>query len=210
VDITGELADPQVGGRFQVIRGNYTAFSKNFIIERGNIQLQGSQVLLDILAVYEGPDLTVNLNIQGSQERLELNLTSTPALANDELLARLLFGRSIAEMSALQAVQLAAALNSLRNPTGGLDVFGTTRDALGLDTLTVGSGTNEEGESGVNVSAGKYLSDRIYLEVESGVGAEEGVEGSLQFQLTPRINAELYTRGQFGAGGVELNWKNDY
>jgi autotransporter translocation and assembly factor TamB len=139
-----------------------------------------------------------------------LSLTSNPALANDELLARLLFGRSIAEMSALQAVQLAAALNSLRNPGGGIDVFGTTRDLLGLDALTLDSGTNEQGESGVNVSAGKYLSDRIYLEVESGVGAERGLEGSLQFQLTPRINAELYSRGQFGAGGVELNWKNDY
>lgn len=210
LDITDELANPQVGGRFQVIRGTYTAFGKNFEIERGNIQVQGSQLLLDILAVYEGPDITVNLNIQGTQSQLSLNLTSTPSLSNDELLARLLFGRSIAEMSALQAVQLAAALNSLRNPGSGLDVFGTTRDLLGLDALTLDSGTNEEGESGVNVQAGKYLSDRIYLEVESGVGAERGLEGSLQFQLTPRINAELYTRGQFGAGGVELNWKNDY
>jgi len=210
VDINGELASPNVGGRFQVIRGNYQAFGKNFDIQRGNIQLQGSQILLDIEAVYEGPDITVNLNIQGSQDQLSLSLTSNPALANDELLARLLFGRSIAEMSALQAVQLAAALNSLRNPGGGIDVFGTTRDLLGLDALTLDSGTNEQGESGVNVSAGKYLSDRIYLEVESGVGAERGLEGSLQFQLTPRINAELYSRGQFGAGGVELNWKNDY
>ncbi|WP_127557509.1 translocation/assembly module TamB domain-containing protein [Saccharospirillum alexandrii] len=210
LDITDDLANPQIGGRFQVIRGTYTAFGKNFEIERGNIQVQGSQLLLDILAVYEGPDITVNLNIQGTQNQLSLNLTSTPSLSNDELLARLLFGRSIAEMSALQAVQLAAALNSLRNPGSGLDVFGTTRDLLGLDALTLDSGTNEEGESGVNVQAGKYLSDRIYLEVESGVGAEQGLEGSLQFQLTPRINAELYTRGQFGAGGVELNWKNDY
>ncbi|WP_037338569.1 translocation/assembly module TamB domain-containing protein [Saccharospirillum impatiens] len=210
LDITDELASPQVGGRFSVIRGTYTAFGKNFVIERGNIQVQGSQLLLDILAVYEGPDITVNLNIQGSQDQLSLSLTSTPALSNDELLARLLFGRSIAEMSALQAVQLATALNSLRNPGGGLDVFGTTRDLLGLDALTLDSGTNEEGESGVNVQAGKYLSDRIYLEVESGVGAQQGLEGSLQFQLTPRVNAELYTRGQFGAGGINLNWKNDY
>lgn len=210
LDITDDLANPQIGGRFQVIRGTYTAFGKNFEIERGNIQVQGSQLLLDILAVYEGPDITVNLNIQGSQNQLSLNLTSEPSLSNDELLARLLFGRSIAEMSALQAVQLATALNSLRNPGSGLDVFGTTRDLLGLDALTLDSGTNEEGESGVNVQAGKYLSDRVYLEVESGVGAERGLEGSLQFQLTPRINAELYTRGQFGAGGVELNWKNDY
>ncbi|MEX0623238.1 MAG: translocation/assembly module TamB domain-containing protein [Saccharospirillum sp.] len=210
LDITDDLANPQIGGRFQVIRGAYTAFGKNFDIERGNIQVQGNQLLLDILAVYEGPDITVNLNIQGTQSQLSLSLTSTPALSNDELLARLLFGRSIAEMSALQAVQLATALNSLRNPGSGLDVFGTTRDLLGLDALTLDSGTNEEGESGVSVQAGKYLSDRIYLEVESGVGAEQGLEGSLQFQLTPRVNVELYTRGQFGAGGVELNWKNDY
>ncbi len=210
LDLTDELTNPTVGGRFNVMRGTYTAFGKIFQIEQGNVQVQGSQIVLDISAKYNGPDIDVNLSISGTQDRLNLTMTSEPPMANDELLARLLFGKSIEEMTAIQALQLASALNSLRDPGSGLDLFGTTRDLLGLDTLTVNTGTNEAGESGVNVQAGKYLSNRLYLEVESGVGTEDAFAGSLQYQVTPNVNFEFYTQGQFGAGGVELNWSNDY
>lgn len=211
LDITDELDSPNIGGRFEVIRGIYTAFGKVFRITRGNIQVQGSQILLDIVAVYNGPELQrVELHVSGNQERLDLTLTSTPALANEELLARLLFGKRIEEMTPVQAFQLASALNSLRDPGGGLDLFGTTRNLLGLDTLTVDTATNEEGESGVNVAAGKYLSDRLYLQVESDSSTEQFLSGSLQFQITPQVNLELYSRGMVGSGGLELNWSNDY
>lgn len=215
VDLTGDLTAPDVGGRFEVIRGTYTAFGKIFRIEDGTVQVQGTQILLDINAVYTGRDITVDLRITGNQNRLELTMTpgdddSTSPSSNDELLARLLFGKSIEEMSAVQALQLAAALNSLRNPGSGLDLFGTTRDLLGLDALTIDSGTNEEGETGVNVQAGKYISDRLYLQVESGVRTEDSFNSSLQYFVTPNVNFEFYTNGQLGSGGVELNWSNDY
>lgn len=210
LDLSDELTRPEVGGRFQVIRGTYTAFGKIFQITDGNIQVQGSQIVLDIQATYTGPDLSVNLRVTGTQDQLNLALSSSPPLANDELLARLLFGTTLNEMTAVQAFQLATALNSLRDPNSGLDLFGTTRELLGLDSLSLDSDTNEAGETGVNVQAGKYLSDRLYLQVESGVRTEQNFAGSLQFQVTPQVNLELYTNGQFGSGGLELNWSEDY
>jgi len=210
IDLTDSLTSPEVGGRFEVIRGTYTAFGKIFQIESGTVQVQGSQIMLDIDAVYESPELTVDLRITGNQDRLELTMTSESPLSNDELLARLLFGKRIEEMTAVQALQLASALNSLRNPGSGLDLFGTTRELLGLDALTIDSGTNEAGETGVNVQAGKYLSDRLYLQVESGVRTDETFSSRLQYQVTPNVNFEFYTQGEIGSGGVELNWKNDY
>lgn len=210
LDLTDALASPNVGGRFQVIRGTYTAFGKIFEITSGNIQLQGSQILLDITATYSNAELSVELRITGTQDRINLMLTSTPPLANDELLARLLFGTSLNEMSAVQAFQLAAALNSLRDPSSGLDLFGTTRELLGLDSLSLDSDTNAAGETGVNVQAGKYLSDQLYLQVESGLRTEQSFSSRLQFQVTPEVSLELYTNGQYGTGGLELNWSEDY
>lgn len=210
LDLTDELASPNVGGRFQVIRGTYTAFGKIFEITDGNIQVQGSQIFLDITATYSNPELDVELHITGSQDQLNLTLTSQPPLANDELLARLLFGTSLNEMTAVQAFQLATALNSLRDPNSGLDLFGTTRELLGLDSLSLDSNTNEAGETAVNVQAGKYLSDQLYLQVESGVRTEQSFSGRLQFQVTPQVSLELYTDGQYGSGGLELNWSEDY
>lgn len=210
LDLTDDLSSPNVGGRFQVIRGTYTAFGKIFQITDGNIQVQGSQILIDITATYTSPDLSVDLRVTGTQDQLNLMLTSTPALANDELLARLLFGTTLNEMSAVQAFQLATALNSLRDPNSGLDLFGTTRELLGLDSLSLDSTVNEAGETSVNVQAGKYLSDQLYLEVESGVRTEQSFAGRLQFQVTPQVSLELYTNGQYGSGGLELNWSEDY
>ncbi|MCH8531342.1 MAG: translocation/assembly module TamB domain-containing protein [Saccharospirillum sp.] len=210
LDITDELLEPAIGGRFEIVRGTYTAFGRIFNLSRGTIQIQGNQVLLDVYGIYEGQDIRVELNISGTQERLNLTLTSTPPLANDELMARLLFGRSVQEMSAFEAIILANELNRLRNPGAGGDILGDTRDRLGLDALIIDTETNEEGDTGINVAAGKYLSDRIYVEVETGVGTEQSFSSSLQLIITPNVNLELYTRGQFNSGGLELNWKNDY
>ncbi|PTY37881.1 hypothetical protein BGP77_15550 [Saccharospirillum sp. MSK14-1] len=210
LDLTDELASPSVGGRFEVIRGTYTAFGKIFQITDGTIQVQGSQIFLDITATYSNPELDVELHITGTQDKLNLTLTSSPPLANDELLARLLFGTTLNEMTAVQAFQLATALNSLRDPNSGLDLFGTTRELLGLDSLSLDSNTNEAGETAVNVQAGKYLSDQLYLQVESGVRTEQSFSGRLQFQVTPQVSLELYTNGQYGSGGLELNWSEDY
>ncbi|MHA7880634.1 MAG: translocation/assembly module TamB domain-containing protein [Saccharospirillum sp.] len=210
LDITDDLLQPAIGGRFEIVRGTYTAFGRIFNLDRGTIQIQGSQILLDIYGVYVGDDLRVELNIAGNQDRLGLTLTSIPSLANDELLARLLFGRSVQEMSAFEAIILANELNKLRNPGAGGDILGDTRERLGLDALIIDTESNEAGETGINIAAGKYLSDRIYVEVETGVGTEQSFAGSLQLILTPNINLELYTRGQFNSGGLELNWSNDY
>lgn len=210
LDITDDLLQPEIGGRFEIVRGTYTAFGRVFNLSRGTIQIQGSQVLLDVYGVYEGQDIRVELNIAGTQERLNLTLNSTPALANDELMARLLFGRSVQEMSAFEAIILANELNRLRNPGAGGDILGDTRERLGLDALIIDTESNEEGDTGINIAAGKYLSDRIYVEVETGVGTEQSFSSSLQLIITPNVNLELYTRGQFNSGGLELNWKNDY
>lgn len=210
LDITDDLLQPEIGGRFEIVRGTYTAFGRLFNLSRGTIQIQGNQILLDVYGLYEGQDIRVELNIAGNQDRLNLTLTSTPPLANDELMARLLFGRSVQEMSAFEAIILANELNRLRNPGAGGDILGDTRDRLGLDALIIDTESNEEGDTGINIAAGKYLSDRIYVEVETGVGTEQSFSSSLQLIITPNVNLELYTRGQFNSGGLELNWKNDY
>src|SRR3546814_9936463 len=90
--------------------------------------------------------------------------SSSPALPQDEIMARLLFGGSVTELSALEAVQLAASLNSLRGGGGGLNPLGKLRSATGLSRLRI-LGADEATGRGTALSAGFYLGDDIYLEV---------------------------------------------
>lgn len=211
VQLTDDLLAPQVGGRFSIVRGNYTAFGKIFDITRGEVQVQGSRIRLDITARYTGPNINVDLRITGNQDRIELALSSDDGeRSSDEILTELLFGKRLEALSPLEAVQLAAAANSLRSTSQELGLFGNTRDFFGLDALTVNSSINNANQAAVSLQAGKYLSNQIYIQVESVVGSETTTTGSLQWQLTPNSNIELYTGEQSRSGGIQFQWQRDY
>ena len=80
---------------------------------------------------------TPSIRVTGRGQRPEIAFTSTPALPQDELLSRLLFGTSITNLSAPEALQLAAAVASLNNSGGGLDPINAVRAATGLDRLRI-------------------------------------------------------------------------
>ena len=59
-----------------------------------------------------------------------------PALPEEELLARMLFGDGVTNLSATDALQLGAAVASLRGG-GGMDPINRLRTAIGLDRLRI-------------------------------------------------------------------------
>ena len=58
------------------------------------------------------------------------------------------------------------------------------------------------------ISAGKYLRDNVYFEVEQSLGPG-GAKASVDWELTPNISVET-EMGTRTVGGVGLNWKWDY
>src|SRR5690606_24038596 len=119
--------------------------------------------LITLRAEYKTSDLTAVISVQGPISKPEIKLTSNPNLPQDEILARILFGSAVHQLSALEAVQLGSAVSSLSSGGGGFDVFGKARGLLGLDRLSVGLG-GENGEGGNLVTGGKYITKNVYLE----------------------------------------------
>ncbi|MCB2045917.1 MAG: translocation/assembly module TamB domain-containing protein, partial [Novosphingobium sp.] len=99
----------------------------------------------------------------GTASQPDIAFNSTPALPEEELLARLLFGGSIADLSATDALQLGSALASLRGG-GGLDPINRLRSAIGLDRLRIISADPAQGY-GTGVAAGKNFGRRVYAEI---------------------------------------------
>jgi translocation and assembly module TamB len=76
------------------------------------------------------------MNVTGSASAPEVVLTSQPELPEEEILARVMFGKSVARLSPGQVVRLAAAVRALsRGETVSEDVFGLARTLLGIDIL---------------------------------------------------------------------------
>ena len=226
-ELTGELSlnenlyQPVIAGRFELVRGTYVGLGRTFQLKSGSVQIQNNQLVLDIQGVHDARMQIDNLNqivpiqlrITGTQDSLALTLSSETGLDQDELLAQLLFGKIVSDLDVIQAFQLASVVNKLRTGDTGFDFIGLTRESFALDSLVVDTETGEDGALQLNVSAGKYINDYLYLEIEQDVGAEQEFRGSVQFKVTPNTNLELYTQGaggEFDRNGIELNWSWDY
>ena len=204
VQIKGRPSDLVLIGGAQVVRGGFDLAGQNFAFDEGKVDFNGKarNALLDFSASRQSDGVTSYLGIEGSVSKPELVLTSTPSLPEDEILSRLLFGRAAAELSALEAAQLAAAIASLAG-NGGLNPLNEIRDAFGLDRLSISS----DDTGGTSVGAGKYLADDVYLEFRTSPGSVADVA----VEWTPRDNVEIGTEfQQDGDARVTVQWKKDY
>ena len=166
--LRGTTDDPRIGGTAQVVRGEYTFAGAQFELTRGRIAFDVGQPInprVDIVAESEADGLDVTVRVQGSAMSPDISFTSVPGLPEEEILARLLFGGSITNLSATDALQLGAALASLRGGEGGgLDPINRLRTAIGLDRLRIVSADPALGR-GTAIALGKNLGRRFYAEI---------------------------------------------
>lgn len=204
VRVKGRLSDIALIGRAQVVRGGFDLAGQRFDFSEGMLDFNGKarNALLNFRASRRSDGVTSTLQIVGTASKPELVLSSTPALPEDEILSRLLFGRAAAELSTLEAAQLAAAIASMTG-NGGLNPLNEIRNIIGLDRLTLSADEN----GGTSVGAGKYLADDVYLEFRTSPGSVADVA----VEWTPRDNIEIGTEfQQDGDARVTVQWKKDY
>ncbi|HEY2131502.1 MAG TPA: translocation/assembly module TamB domain-containing protein, partial [Acetobacteraceae bacterium] len=182
--VAGTAAAPRPSGGFTLVRGQFSIAGQTLTFSKGVVSLDGSGRIdptLDFLASSTAGNITANLEITGYASNPKITLSSTPQLPQDEVLAQLLFGQSAAKLGPLQLAQIAAALAEITGVTGGnsFAALDSIRQGLGLDRLSVGSGT---GGSGASVEAGRYVAPGVYVgarQSTSGTGTQAVVQVDL-------------------------------
>jgi translocation and assembly module TamB len=207
--IAGTVTEPRITGRADLIRGSYDFAGRRFDLERGQIRFLGESPVnpvLDITAEGGVQGLNAVIRVTGRGQRPEIAFTSTPALPQDELLSRLLFGTSITNLSAPEALQLAAAVASLNDSGGGLDPINAVRAATGLDRLRIVPADITTGQ-GTAIAAGKYLGRRVYVEV---VTDARGYSATMvEYQITRWLSL-LSSISTIGRESVNVRVSKDY
>ena len=163
----GTLTEPRITGAADLIRGEVDFAGRSFELERGTIRFAGQSPVnpaLDIVARADVDDLDAQILVQGRGLEPQISFASNPSLPEDELLSRLLFGGSITDLSAIEAVQLGAAVASLQGGGNGLNPINALRDVAGLDRLRILPADVTLGR-GTAIAAGKYLTRRAFVEV---------------------------------------------
>ena len=165
--IGGSVDAPRMTGRADLIRGDYEFAGRSFRLERGIIRFRGESPpdpLLDIRAAAQVQGLDASILVGGTGLKPEIRFASVPQLPQDELLSRLLFGTSITNLTAPEALQLASAVAALQSGSGNLDPINAVRRAVGLDRLRIIPADVATGQK-TAISAGKYLGHKLFVEV---------------------------------------------
>ncbi|MEZ6001250.1 translocation/assembly module TamB domain-containing protein [Hyphomonas sp.] len=203
--LTGTPATPRLNGTTTLVRGDLDLAGRPFVFDTGKITFDGpvNRAQINLSAERSVNDFDVRVNVTGSPVKPVIELSSSPDLPQDEILSRLLFGRSSMDLSALEAAQLASTIARLSGNSTGFDPVSEFQAALGLDRFSIG--TSETGSAEIGV--GQYLSDDVYLELKSA-GAE-GSSVEVEWQPRPQVSVTSETSAT-GDSKVSIRWKKDY
>jgi translocation and assembly module TamB len=201
--IRGTTANPIPTGAIRLIRGRLDILQQRFLLTEGQVDLRGG--FIPIIRLVASTTTRSGLNtiilLEGEVTEPALTVSSIPELPQDEVLAQLLFGRSLSSITPLQAIQLASAVATLAGRGGGGFVEGF-RDRLGVDSFDIT--TDNEGNAAVQ--AGIYLTDQIYAEA---IVSNDETEINLNFDVT----TDITIRGSvtnIGENAVGIYFERDY
>jgi translocation and assembly module TamB len=106
-------------------------------------------------------DVDVPVKSAGNALDPRITFSSSRAAAGRDRVAHL-FGNSVGQLSAIQAVQLAASLNTLRGSGGGgLNPLGKLRQVAASIAFASSGRRHQRARNGAG--GGKYIGDDIYL-----------------------------------------------
>jgi translocation and assembly module TamB len=209
LDVSGTSQNPRVAGTVDLVRGTLGFAGRSFELQEGRIRFNGgptTDATVALSATETIEDVEVSVNVTGSALDPRITFSSSPGLPQDEIVSRILFGSSVGNLSAIQAVQLAASLNTLRGTGGGLNPLGKLRAATGFDRLRVLGPDDTQGR-GAALAAGKYIGDNIYLEVVTDA------RGFTATQLEITLSRALSVLSQVGGSGtsnVNVRYRKTY
>jgi translocation and assembly module TamB len=203
--VGGDMVDPILTGTARVVRGDYDFAGQRFQLDERSVIRLGSTpetIRLELLATREDPSLTATIRIGGVAAKPTVTLSSNPSLPQDEILSRVLFGASASQLSGIEAAQLASAVAGLSGG-GGFDLIGGLRSLAHLDRLAM----VDSAVTGPTIHGGKYITDRVYLELMGG-----GRQGEAA-QLEWRVRKHLSLVGKLGSLGdsqLAIRWRKSY
>ena len=206
--VTGTTANPRVVGKIESLRGRYSFSGHQFDLEQGVITFNGPMLnpILQIKAQTRIDTVTAGIQVTGSAQQPDIAFISTPTLPQDEILSRILFGDNVANLSPMQAVQLAAALNGLRGGSGGLNPMGKLQGASGLDRIGIVGGDDTTGR-GTSLAVGQHISNNIYVEV---ITDSKGFTATqLEIALSKTLSL-LSKTGTNAGSSANLRYSKDY
>jgi hypothetical protein len=213
--VLGTLTDPYIVGEISLVQGKLDLLGKPLKLTDGLItysEMPTNDPLLAIVGIREVGEVTASMRIEGRASDPKITFSSSPSLPQEEVLARLLFGRGVESMSVTQSLLLANALSTFKGKNN-LNFSDKIRSAFGLDVFEFTERKSPDDDefkpAGQQVSVGKQITDKVYLSLEQSVSGEGGTSAKVQFDVTSSLKIEADVGGDRNTG-VGFAWVKKY
>ncbi|MDT8343508.1 MAG: translocation/assembly module TamB domain-containing protein, partial [Thermohalobaculum sp.] len=204
LDIAGTAAQPRITGAIERIRGRLDLLGRDFDLETGAVRFTGGTEIdptLDISLAHERDGFIGRIQVRGTASAPQIGFASDPQVPEEEVLPRTLFNRSRQSLSPTEALQLANAVATLMNGSGG--AIDRLRGAAGIDVLRI----DDEGD-GASVTVGKNVADGVFVGAKQPVaGGSATVQVEVEVFGDFTVDAEI---GQEAGSSIGLNWRKDF
>lgn len=204
-------------GDLQVKKGRLNLFGKRMIFTNGKVTFLKEfpfNPKAELVCRRSFGDMTVQLHIRNTPaDGLKVQLSSNPSYSEDVILSTMMFGKEMKYLSIGEAAQLAHALASLNKRGYKLSILNAIQDFGLVDSISFSTSTADSSdlytntqssasETNINVSAGKYIHDKIYVSVNK---KDEETTFDIDVTLSPTVSLKANTAGEVG-----VSWKYRY
>jgi translocation and assembly module TamB len=169
-------------------------------------------------AAARGRRFRITMRAHGDADKLKIDLTSDPALAQDDIFLLITIGLTRAELDQAQSASVgeSVALEALGTLTGA---DRAVTDAVPIiDELRFGSAySSRTGRTEPTITIGKRLAERIRANVTSGVAESREIRSNVEWQLSPRVSVEGsydnvndISSSSLGNLGADVRWRMEF
>lgn len=199
-------AGPALDGSLEILQGRFFFEGKKFELHDSRVSFDGTTDLmpyLSIKALYRIQDTDVEVMLTGRASKPDLHLSSIPPMDQADILSVLVTGRSSKDLRTGDSKAVSSSAAGAVALYGATPLMDSARDALGLDSMSVGVGASPQ------VALSKSLGDSAVLEYQQTFGALPEWWVNLRYRFNGSTSLQTSSSSR-GTSGADLFWEHRY
>jgi len=197
-------------GTVETVRGFYEFQGRRFEIQRaGSLRFTGGpdiNPLIDVTAQRLIPNtgVTATIHVTGTLRSPELQLTSQPPLDEADILALIIFNRSVNDLGSGERASLADTAGGIASGFIASPLSRSIGKALDVDMFEITTSDPQTGETAGGVTLGKQVSDKAFVRFRQQFGQRSFTEFMLEYQLASFLRLDTSLAPETAAAANRL------
>ena len=195
-------------GRIRTRRGWFNVQGRRFKIVDGELTFVGGDKVdpvVDLTARHKVKGYTIDAHFSGPIASPSLALTSDPSLEQSDVLAVLLFGRTVSELSGGERSSLGYEASAIAASYGITAAGRSVANAMRLEE----TGLQLEELSQDRLSIGAYVGRNTFVSVTQEFSEERTQQFSLEYEFWPGWSVVMSSTAR-GSNSADVVWKLRY